>query len=75
MFPLSGQYSYQVSQSQQGQQTAPKIKREHTEDSPRRRKVARPHAGDTQLELDDSGSFHDRSETLPPVEREIIEID
>ncbi|KAK3722677.1 hypothetical protein LTR37_002248 [Vermiconidia calcicola] len=53
-----------------------KVKREKSDDNPRRRKKARPNAGDTQLELDDTDSFRRAStDTLPTTEREVIELD
>lgn len=56
------------------------IKRERTEDedrsnSARPRKVAKAYAGDTLLELDDGGSFRERSETLQAKEKVVIELD
>lgn len=48
---------------------AVKIKREHADDNPRPRKIARPRAGDTQLELDDDGGVREGSTaTLPALE-------
>ena len=53
-----------------------KIKREKADDNPRPRKVARPSAGDTQLQIDDDGSVREESTaTLAAEEREVIEID
>jgi hypothetical protein len=53
------------------------VKREKKGDhNPRPRKVARPSSGDTQLELDDDGSFRERSTSaLPRTEIEVIELD
>ncbi len=54
-----------------------KIKRERHEDgNPRPRKIARPRAGDTQLEIDEGGNFREDAEsTLDPAGTEVIEID
>ena len=38
-----------------------KVKREQADENPRPRKVSRPNAGDTQLELDDDGRMRERS--------------
>jgi hypothetical protein len=51
-----------------------KIKREKAEENARPRKVARPMAGDTQLEVDDEGNTHELSiSTLAA--REVMEIE
>lgn len=54
-----------------------RMKREREDDNPRPRKIARPSAASTLLELDDDdGEFREVStDTLGRVEREIIEID
>lgn len=46
------------------------------DDNPRPRKVSRPSAGDTQLQIDDDGNFREASvATLGREEREVIELD
>ena len=53
-----------------------KIKREHEEDEPRPRKVARPNASSTQLEFDESGNVVDRATSSAAVaEPEVIVLD
>ncbi|KAK5171285.1 uncharacterized protein LTR77_004429 [Saxophila tyrrhenica] len=59
---------------QQEEHVRVKREREDGDDNPRPRRVARAAAGDTQLELDDTGSFRDRSETLAPADRVVIEM-
>ena len=51
-----------------------KIKREKADENPRPRKVAKPKAGDTRLEIDDEG-FVRESSTATLAGSEIIEID
>ncbi|KAK0268971.1 hypothetical protein LTS00_017413 [Friedmanniomyces endolithicus] len=51
-----------------------KVKRERTDDNPRRRKVARSSRHSTQLELDEEGGVRE-SATPTLAEREIIELD
>jgi hypothetical protein len=51
-----------------------KVKREQADENPRPRKVSRPSAGDTQLEIDDDGRVRESS-TPTIAEREVIEID
>jgi len=51
-----------------------KVKRERTDDNPRRRKVARPSRNSMQLELDEEGGVRE-SATPTFAEREIIELD
>ena len=53
-----------------------KIKREKVEEDSRRRKIARPRASDTQLELDGDGNFREGSASnLAVAEPEVIELD
>lgn len=57
-------------------ETTRKIKRERKDENPSPRKVSRPSAGDTQLELDDDGSVRESSiATLDREEQEVIELD
>lgn len=51
-----------------------KIKRECADQNPRPRKVSRPSAGDTQLEIDDDGRVRESS-TATLGGPEVIEID
>ena len=52
------------------------IKRKKIDDNPRPRKVSRPSAGDTQLEISDDGDVREGStSTLAPAEKVVIELD
>ncbi|KAK4496758.1 hypothetical protein PRZ48_012741 [Zasmidium cellare] len=63
-------------EAKEQEDTKRKIKRERKDENPRPRKVSRPSNGDTQLELDDEGSFRESSTaTLDREEPEIIELD
>ncbi|CZT25421.1 uncharacterized protein RCC_11153 [Ramularia collo-cygni] len=59
------------------QEASVKVKRERADENPRRRKIARPSVGATQLELNEAdGGFREASsETAGRAEVEIVEID
>lgn len=61
---------------QDEQEARIRIKREKREEEPRRRKVARPTSGATQVEIDDNGHLREGSTpTLAGSEIEVIELD
>ena len=60
---------------QKHQEGQVKIKREKNDNSPRRRKAARPHGGGTQYEFDDGNVRESSTPTPRAAERVIIEID
>ncbi|KAF2480192.1 hypothetical protein BDY17DRAFT_33815 [Neohortaea acidophila] len=51
----------ELREMKEARDAAVKVKQEHADDNPRPRKIARPRAGDTQLELDDDGGLRESS--------------